>query len=232
MASIVRPLFADDVLVDEIDPRRVSAAGLAPAEAAQVARAVDKRRREFAAGRLLARRLLGLLGVPADFALVNGEDRAPVWPEGFVGSISHASTWAAVAVARAGDVASLGCDLECDEPLDEGVLRRVCVPREREWIAAAPLEQRGRLAMLVFSAKEAAYKAQYTLTRKVLDFADFAVDFDRRRGVFRAEFQTAVAPWSPGDALHGRWRAVDDLIATAVTIRPGDVDATSLDVAE
>jgi 4'-phosphopantetheinyl transferase EntD len=228
-APIVRPLFAEDVLVDEIDPRRVSPSSLDPSEAAQVERAVAKRRREFAAGRLLARRLMGRLGVPESFALVNGEDRAPLWPKGIVGSITHTSTWAAVAVARAGEVVSLGCDLEHDEPLDEGILRRICVAREREWIASLARERRGRLAMLLFSAKEAAYKAQYRLTRRILDFSDFAVDFDDECGTFRAEFQADIEPWRRGDVVRGRWHTASGLIATGVTIRADDTKARSFD---
>jgi len=165
--------------------------------------------------------------VPADFALLNGEDRAPIWPDGIVGTISHTRTWAAVGVARAGDALSLGCDLELDEPLKENLLRRVCGPAEREWIAAAARESRGRLAMLVFSAKEAAYKAQYPLTRKVLAFSDFALEFDLAGGTFRAEFQGSFDPFRRGQLLHGRWRAVSGLIATAVSIDVGDIPAGS-----
>ena len=109
-APVTRPLFADDVLVDEIDPREVSPDVLLPAEAAQVATAVAKRRREFAAGRYLARKLLSRLDLPQDTPLLNGEDRAPVWPEGVAGTISHTRHRAAVAVARSPAVLSLGCD--------------------------------------------------------------------------------------------------------------------------
>ena len=230
MPEITRSLFAADVLVAEIDPRRVAPSTLLPAEAAQVARAAAKRRREFAAGRLLARRLLGRLGVPEAFELLAGEDRAPIWPAGVVGTISHTSSRAAVAVARAGDVLALGCDLEHDEPLDEGILRRVCDPREREWIASRPLAQRGRLAMLVFSAKEAAYKAQYPLTGKILEFSDLSLDLDPG-GTFRAAFQTDVGPWRRGQCLRGRWHRAGGLIATAVTIRPGETGPGALHAA-
>jgi 4'-phosphopantetheinyl transferase EntD len=226
MSEIVRPLFADDVLVAESDPRRASLSALLPAEAARVERAVVKRQHEFAAGRLLARRLFDRLDVPEGFALLNGEDRAPIWPEGVVGTISHTKSWAAVAVAAAGDTVSLGCDLEHDEPLKEGLLRRVCVPREREWIASLPRGQRGQLAMLFFSAKEAAYKAQYPSTRRVLAFSDFAVEFDLAGDTFLAEFQKTVEPYRRGRSLRGRWRIADGLIATAVTIRREDLLGT------
>src|SRR3569623_1114660 len=60
-----------------------------PDEAQQVAGAVAKRRVEFAAGRACARRALTRLGI-RDFVLKNGAARAPRWPRGVVGSISHA----------------------------------------------------------------------------------------------------------------------------------------------
>src|SRR5215469_16812348 len=74
---------------------------LRPAEAAIVARAVEKRRAEFATGRACAHAALDAWGAP-DAPLLPGPDRAPLWPDGFVGSISHArGACAAVAAPRA-----------------------------------------------------------------------------------------------------------------------------------
>ena len=53
-----------------------------------MARAVPQRRREFFAGRLAAHRAMEALGhLPEPVPM--GQDRAPVWPQGLVGSISH-----------------------------------------------------------------------------------------------------------------------------------------------
>src|SRR5690349_17676802 len=59
-------------------------------EAALVARGADKRRREFAGGRACARRALAALDAPSAALLVAAE-RAPAWPAGWVGSITHAA---------------------------------------------------------------------------------------------------------------------------------------------
>ena len=78
-------------------------AALFPAEEALLARAVQKRRREFATGRHCARSALGALGVgPAP--ILPGQAGAPQWPSGIVGSITHCAGYRAAAVARASEV--------------------------------------------------------------------------------------------------------------------------------
>src|SRR5438132_715206 len=95
---------------------------LLPEEARLVATAVGRRRREFAAGRACARLALGRLGFP-EAPLLSGPDRAPVWPEAAVGSITHCPGYCAAAVARRGAVRSLGIDAELHQPLRDADAR-------------------------------------------------------------------------------------------------------------
>src|SRR4051794_1747725 len=57
-------------------------------EAAVMARAVDKRRREFTAVRSCARRAMEKLGVPPQ-PVLPGKRGAPGWPDGLAGSMTH-----------------------------------------------------------------------------------------------------------------------------------------------
>jgi len=74
-------------------------------------RGVAKRQAEYLAGRLCARealrRVTGQASVPAV-----GEDRAPQWPRGVVGSITHGDNWAAALVAPDHQWRALGLDVE------------------------------------------------------------------------------------------------------------------------
>src|SRR5262245_37109435 len=74
---------------------------LSDSEAAAVATCAERRRREFASARALARdglaRYFGIRG----HDLLDREDRSPVWPQGITGSISHCETRAWVALADA-----------------------------------------------------------------------------------------------------------------------------------
>jgi len=139
-------------------------------EAEIVDRAVEKRRREFVAGRTLARRAIGGLGFAPVPILRRG--RAPVWPEGVVGSISHCDTHCAVAVGSVARVRSVGIDLEVIGRVSDALWKYTFVADERACLAAAPVAERDRLATLMFSAKEAFFKMQYPLTGMMLDFTD------------------------------------------------------------
>ena len=61
---------------------------LYPGEAELVARAVDKRRREFCTVRHCARQALRQLGLPPA-PVLRGERGEPRWPAGVVGSMTH-----------------------------------------------------------------------------------------------------------------------------------------------
>jgi 4'-phosphopantetheinyl transferase EntD len=177
LESAARALFGAGV--------RVAAASIDAAERfafdeerRAIARAVDSRRREFATGRRLAHALLGELGFAAA-PLLPGADRAPLWPDGAVGSIAHDRRACVVAVAQRRDWRSLGIDLEPAEPLPDELWAQVLLPEERAALDRLPA-RRGVLARLVFSAKECAYKALAPHVRTILEFHDVRVDLGAR----------------------------------------------------
>jgi 4'-phosphopantetheinyl transferase EntD len=121
--SLIRSLVADDEVVVEGGDPRLPSEPLTQAEAALVERAIAKRKLEFAKGRECARRALRQLGVEG-FSLLNGTRRAPLWPSGVVGTVTHCRTFCAVAVARRNRYAGIGLDAELDAPVDLAVQRR------------------------------------------------------------------------------------------------------------
>lgn len=193
---------------------------LFPGEEALVARAVDKRRREFTTGRHCARRALSTLGV-APVPILIGEAGAPAWPSGVVGSITHCTLYRAAAVASARDVLAIGVDAEPNQPLPDGVLKLISLPGERALLrdlaAAAPGTNWDRL---LFSAKEAVYKAWFPLARRWLGFADADIAISAADGTFRARLLVAapVIGGSPLPSFSGRWLARDGVILTAITV--------------
>jgi len=199
-------LFAEPVAAFEargpIDPRV-----LAPEEAAHVARAVPKRVGEFAAGRACARRALAELGVP-DFILRVGPDREPLWPEGIAGSITHTERFCAAAAARTTVVAALGLDAERRDAVHRGLWRQIATSQELAWLESCAAERADEMATLIFSAKEAFYKCQFTLTREWLNFNDVSVSVGpdgfrivpQRRLAIEA---LAAPPWRGRHVLEG-----------------------------
>jgi 4'-phosphopantetheinyl transferase EntD len=159
---------------------------LLPEERACVARAVEKRRREFAQGRVLARRLLADLGA-AGGPLLPDADRVPRWPAGIVGSISHTDDLCVVAAAREGDVLGLGVDVEPEGPLGADLEARIATPTERAWLSGRGTERARHLLRALFSVKECVYKACFPRTRERWGFQDLEVALAPEDEAFRAE---------------------------------------------
>lgn len=215
--TLAARLFGPLIRTAEMDPRTADDT-LLPGERAAIVHAVEKRRREFVAGRTCARRAMAALGEPP-VAILQGEDRAPIWPPGLVGSITHTDNLCAVAVARIADgFRSLGLDIEPATPLKQKLLRIICLPEERAYLDTQPAGERGLLGKVIFSAKECAYKCQYTLSRTFLDFHAMRIYPDLADGGFAAVFQRDAGPFAFGDELRGHLAVDHGYIMTAMTL--------------
>ncbi len=195
---------------------------LFPVEAAQVAGAVDTRRREYATVRHCARQALAALGLPP-VPLPRGERGAPCWPDGVVGSLTHCDGYRAAAVARASALASVGIDAEPHAPLPDGVLSLVARPEEQSQLATlAARHPEVAWDRLLFCAKEAIYKAWYPLARRFLDFSEATVTLTPD-GTFTARLLVPgpVLPTGELTGLTGRWLVRDGLVLAATTVDGG-----------
>lgn len=192
---------------------------LFPEEQAIIARAVDKRRREFTTVRGCARQALARLGYePAP--ILPGQRGAPQWPAGIVGTMTHCEGYRACALALDRDVRTLGVDAEPDAPLPEGVLDAIALPEElamlRELDAAAPGVHWDRL---LFSAKEAVYKAWFPLAAKWLDFSEARIVIDPQ-GSFEATLLVPgpQTPEGPLAGFSGRWLSRRGLLLASIVV--------------
>ena len=196
------------------------AVDLFPEEEAVVARAVEKRRREFASGRACAHRALERLGVAAA-PIPAGERGEPIWPEGVVGTITHCRGYRGAAVAWARDVTTIGIDAEPHEPLPEGLVGDVAGAAELARLRElAQIEPSIHWDRLLFSAKEAVYKAWFPLAGRWLGFEDAELTIDPRRRAFSASLLVA-GPLVAGAELSGfsgRWLVADGLVLAAIAV--------------
>jgi 4'-phosphopantetheinyl transferase EntD len=131
-------------------------------------RAAQRRRVHFALGRAAARDALAELGMePAPIG--RGAGGEPLWPDGIVGTISHSGDMAMAIVGRESHYAGLGMDVEQLAPgLSARATRLVCTPAERAWLPMGPDVWR----TMLFSAKEAVFKALFPIEQVYLGFGD------------------------------------------------------------
>lgn len=212
-------------MIEELVPATVTAvatcveldAELFEEEVRSLGCAVESRRREFETGRACARRALARLGLPAT-AIPSGTRGQPLWPASVVGSITHCARYRACAVARAQDVRAVGIDAEVHRPLPAGILAAIASAGERRALGA--LGAGVCWDRLLFSAKEAVFKAWFPLTGHGLGFEDVDVRIDPRTRTFAARL--LVDRPLLGDAvlrgLRGRWGVAGGIVSTAVVV--------------
>lgn len=150
------------------------------AEEQLIAQAIRKRQREFRAGRHCAHAALQKFGL-ARQAILRDAHRAPLWPEGYLGSISHCQDLCIAACAKQHPIISLGLDVEPLKPLKPGVEQYIQTAAETAYLESfSPrLPQR-----LVFSAKESLYKCFYPLLKTFFGFHTVEVVIDHQNQQF------------------------------------------------
>jgi 4'-phosphopantetheinyl transferase EntD len=138
-----------------------------------------------------------------------------------VGSITHCAGYRASAVARDGEIVTIGLDAEPHEKLPPGVLEAIASRGEQERVAAlAAVRPDVHWDRILFCAKESVYKAWFPLTSQWLGFADAAVDIDPVNRTFTARL-LVDGPVVNGALLtgfEGRWLVSDGLIGTAIAV--------------
>jgi len=215
--TLLESLFSPDVVV-EASGDDAPVEPLHPLEASFVRDAVPRRRREFAMGRACARRALARLGIE-NRPLLPGHDRAPVWPRGIVGSISHCEGFCAAAVARRDRTSSIGLDVELRVPLDVGLVQTICTRAERVALPRTAALPEADWAAIVFSAKESFFKCLYPFRPRFLGFHDVEIVLEPERGAFRARLGRDMGlPTALVDAMRGRFALDEGCIFTAVTL--------------
>jgi 4'-phosphopantetheinyl transferase EntD len=186
-------------------------AALLPEEAAATSGMIDKRLNEFMHGRYCARAAMSILGV-APAAIPKGPDRAPIWPEGLAGSISHTGSAAAAAVTRADSFRSIGLDMETSAPLTSDIIDMICRPTENP-------NKDGTRGKLLFSIKESIYKCLYPITHTYIDFLEMEVQCDMDTQQFIALSHCANCPDKLTKQLQGRFVIESGYIISAAWLK-------------
>lgn len=137
--------------------------------------AVAKRKSEFLAGRYCVKQLAKRLKIPgADSIEVKiGPHRAPIWPLGTLGSITHNTSTALCLLSNDASVGALGLDIEniVAEELMGSISGQVCSQQEIELLLSKGFDHCEAFT-LVFSAKESIFKALYPMVSTYFDYKE------------------------------------------------------------
>jgi 4'-phosphopantetheinyl transferase EntD len=215
MLAVLHKLFPPTVKVVELSDPDL-AEPLYPEEELAIARAVEKRKVEFALGRTAARKALRALGHPP-VPLLALPDRSVAWPQGVWGSITHAERICAAVAAHARDHAGVGIDAEVNGRVQRNLWSHIATPAEIAWFEELAAASR---ATLLFSAKEAFYKAQFCKSRGWVGFHDAELRF-ADDGTFEVELLIDVGTtFKRGQRFVGRYAVAEFHVLTSLVLPP------------
>jgi enterobactin synthetase component D len=184
-----------------------------------IERSVAKRQAEFLAGRLCARESLARLGLPGH-SLAIGEDRAPLWPAGMVGAITHGNGWAAAIAAPAREQQGLGLDVEAllEPARAQRLAGEILVPAELHRLPT-PLAQAALAVTLTFSLKESLFKALYPLVGQRFYFEAAELLTWSMDGQARLRLLADLGPeWPAGTELKGQFSVQGSRLLSLVSL--------------
>lgn len=197
-----------------------------------IQRAVPKRKAEFLAGRLAARWACDAAGYPEPAEIRIGDLRAPVWPAGWRGSITHCfpAPGQGVALAMAfpaipnGSESSIHAGIDAELVMDPHYVRMLAesalTSSERALVLASRDMDADVLVTLLFSAKESLFKALAPVVGHYFDFSAMQwLGFDQAWLRFRATQPLGRQVVRADDEFWVHWQLLTpELVMTAAVV--------------
>lgn len=178
-----------------------------------LASAAQVRKEDYVAGRLCAFKASALLGLSLS-KLPTHSDRTPIWPQNLCGSISHSKKLAVSCVSSADHYFSLGIDAE--EIMDDHIDISEQVANANE----LALVKNNLGLTILFSAKEALYKAIYPIVKSFVDFKEVemtAINFSKNTFEIDARSENLLKLGL--NQFQGSFQIIDNTVVTLITIK-------------
>jgi enterobactin synthetase component D len=185
---------------------------------------VLKRQAEFIAGRLCARSILDAYGLGQHVVAI-GKHREPMWPDGFIGSITHSGQYAAAIACPEDTILGVGIDIETiiqSDGRQAMVDLVVCDEELRSLQESGSALGMDCLLTLVFSAKESFFKAAFPQVKGYFDFDAVKVHrIDEAARIIHFRCAQTLSPLLPvGQEHEARFNFIGDTsVFTAVILR-------------
>lgn len=185
-------------------------------------RTSPRRRAEFRAGRRCASEAMRLVTGRRLFPRRTTTERAPIWPEGVIGAISHCDGYAVAVAAHCDRQACLGIDIERLLDTEEAGLIAPQVLTEDEWQAFGRSADAAFLTSLAFSGKESLFKALYPTVREFRDFHAAELVLQGNGGGARLRLRADWSQrWRSGLMVDLRYRRGRRFVLTCIALPPG-----------
>ncbi|NIY47507.1 enterobactin synthase subunit EntD [Cedecea colo] len=185
----------------------------------RLANAVARRKAEHLAGRIAAHEALRLYGVN-DYIPDIGAHRAPCWPPGFTGSITHIDSLALATVIADSPARPCGIGIDTEIILNaydaQDIADGIVNAAERELLAICGLPFPAALT-LVFSAKESLFKALYRHVGQYFDFSAAEITTINKHSL-ELKLIVRLGPFAAEQRFSARWFNDAERLTTLITL--------------
>jgi enterobactin synthetase component D len=180
--------------------------------------AVNKRKSEFLAGRYCAKQALAAHNING-YTIGSFKNRAPAWPKGYIGSITHTSDRAYSIVVKNTKYSGMGIDAEYILSNQQIVDIKGIVTTDSEFNFLIESQLDISIAFtLAFSAKESLFKALNPIVNKFFDFLDVEI-IELGTNKFRLFLEIDLsATYKAGRTFEGHYVVNKSQIITIITI--------------
>ena len=159
-------------------------------------RASAERQRAYRAGRYCASRALEQLGLTGAWPGVN-ERGAPAWPDGTIGSITHAMSLVSAAAAARRQCAGIGIDIEAIASLERAhvLASRAATSPEVFAVMDSMKADYATAVALIVAAKHSLYKCLHPQVGRLFGYLDASIeDAQWSTNRFRARLKVMLSP--------------------------------------
>lgn len=145
----------------------------------------------FIAGRIAAHKAIQQ-SRSHPFPILKSDNGAPVWPNGFCGSIAHTDSIAVAAVGKSSEYLSVGVDIELiSRKVNVERIQRMFSDEEQEWVNKS--NNPGLQTLILLSAREAAFKALSPLIPELTGIRSIQLRPDSNRQLLYAAIDSELA---------------------------------------
>lgn len=183
----------------------------------RLANAVARRKAEHLAGRIAAHEALRFHGVN-DYIPDIGLLRAPCWPPGFTGSITHTDKIALATVIADSPARPCGIGIDTESIINayeaQDIAAGIVNAAERELLAICGLPFPAALT-LAFSAKESLFKALYRHVGQYFDFSAAEITAVNAQAL-ELKLLVRLGPFEAQQSFSARWNSDGKRLTTLI----------------
>ncbi len=190
---------------------------LEPSELELTTRMSAKRLNDFKASRYCAKNALKQTGI-TNFPLLINQHRAPIWPRGIVGSLSHCENLCIAVIASQKEITGFGIDIESLAPLKSELLPLICSSKEIDLLNNTNNSLIN--AKILFSIKESIFKCLHPSVEVWIDFKDVELELNGESLQYTAKLTESLVDKVGRSEIFGHWHVENGFIFSSCWLNP------------